>query len=244
MARVFIVLALVALATAAPQSVDNPMLAGKFEGDMILPKGFNLGDLRNGIIGTQYRWANKIVPVQYDTGFTAAERSVIDSGLNDIATKTCIQFVTRTNEANYVFINRGGANSGCWSYVGRQGGRQELNLQAGNPGCIHLGIVAHEMIHAIGFFHEQSRTDRDEYVTINWSNIQSGTENNFDKYTSGQVSDQGVSYDYGSLMHYGAYDFAVNPNVPTIIVPAGVSIGQRNGVSEKDAQKIRNMYQC
>jgi len=244
MFRFVIALALVALATAAPKSSSNPMLAGHFEGDMILPKGFNIHDMKNGIIGNNYRWPGAVVPIQIDTGFNTAERSTIQEGLDDISRQTCIRFVIRSNEANYVFIQRGGANSGCWSYVGRQGGRQELNLQAGNPGCVFKGIVAHEMIHAIGFFHEQSRTDRDDYVTINWSNIQSGTESNFDKYSSGQVSDQGVSYDYGSLMHYGAHDFAINPNVPTIIVPNGVSIGQRNGVSAKDAQKLRNMYSC
>lgn len=244
MARALIILALVAFASAAPQSVQNPEHAGFFEGDMRLPEGLDIRHMRNGIIGNNYRWPGGVVPIQIDSGFTSAERNVIQQGLDDISSKTCIRFVTRSNEANYVFMQRGGANSGCWSYVGRIGGRQILNLQAGNPGCVFKGIVAHEMIHAIGFFHAQSRTDRDNYVTINWSNIQSGTEGNFEKYTSGQVSDQGVSYDYGSLMHYGAYDFAINPNVPTIIVPNGVSIGQRNGVSDKDAQQIRNMYSC
>lgn len=33
-------------------------------------------------------------------------------------------------------------------------------------------------------------------------------------------------------MHYGAYGFAVDPTIPTIIVPDGVSIGQRVGFSE------------
>lgn len=63
---------------------------------------------------------------------------------------------------------------GCWSYIGRQGGKQDVNIQPGNTGCVYKGIIAHELIHAIGYFHEQSRTDRDKYVTIHWGNIIKG----------------------------------------------------------------------
>ena len=52
------------------------------------------------------------------------------------------------------------------------GGGQVLSLQAG--GCTYIGTVAHELIHALGFFHEQSRNDRDTYVTVNYANILSG----------------------------------------------------------------------
>ena len=64
-------------------------------------------------------------------------------------------------------------------------------------------MIAHEIGHAIGFVHEQSRPDRDEYVNIIESNIMSGKEHNFVKYSDRTVNNHGVAYDYGSLMHYG-----------------------------------------
>ena len=58
------------------------------------------------------------------------------------------------------------------------GGAQTLSL---DPSCFRCtatgcvsGTVIHEFLHALGFHHEQSRTDRDDYVTINWDNIQPG----------------------------------------------------------------------
>lgn len=59
----------------------------------------------------------------------------------------------------------------CWSYVGRLGGGQQLNL--GN-GCDTIAVVVHETLHALGFLHEHNRPDRDQYVAINTVNIEAG----------------------------------------------------------------------
>ena len=64
-------------------------------------------------------------------------------------------------------------------------------------------IIVHELGHAIGFYHEQARPDRDGYVKINYQNVKKGKENNFQKKSTSQVNSRGVGYDYGSVMHYG-----------------------------------------
>lgn len=95
-----------------------------------------------------------------------------------------------------------GENSGCWSYVGRISGLQYLNLQSFDRevGCFRLYTIVHEFLHALGFFHMQSATERDEYVRIVWDKIQSGTEGNFDAYGSDYITNYKVEYDYGSVM--------------------------------------------
>lgn len=59
----------------------------------------------------------------------------------------------------------------CWSYVGRMGGSQTVSI---GSGCERLATVVHEMMHAIGIYHQQSRTDRDGYITIETQNIDAG----------------------------------------------------------------------
>ena len=59
----------------------------------------------------------------------------------------------------------------CFSAIGRQGGKQRISV---GEGCEYKGTVMHEMMHALGFFHEQSRTDRDDYIMVLWWNIEPG----------------------------------------------------------------------
>ncbi|ODM88798.1 Zinc metalloproteinase nas-6 [Orchesella cincta] len=161
-------------------------------------------DIKSGIIGTgtdgQIRQFRTQFPQHLVRKFASnEERNIVLGALAEISEKTCIRFVERAGQSDYVSIVRGEPNSGCWSYVGRIGGGQILNLQPGPGPHWHFhGIAAHEMIHALGFYHEQSRADRDDYVTIMWDNITPGTEGNFDKYSSSQVDPQGVPYDYGA----------------------------------------------
>ncbi|RXG70391.1 Zinc metalloproteinase nas-13 [Armadillidium vulgare] len=80
----------------------------------------------------------------------------------------------------------------CSSSVGRVGGKQTVSLGAG---CVYFGIILHELMHAVGFWHEQSRADRNDYVRINWGNIRNGMEYNFQKYDWTIIQNLGVNYD-------------------------------------------------
>jgi len=123
-----------------------------------------------------------------------------------------ITFVKRDGEEAYVeFIPA----DGCWSGVGYSGKKQQIGLALG---C-RVGETVHEIGHMLGLWHEQSRSDRDDYVDIRWCNIQEKHRHNFLKRTK-RGEDVGP-YDYKSIMHYNWLSFSKN-GLPTIVERKGM----------------------
>ncbi|KAG5833153.1 hypothetical protein ANANG_G00272820 [Anguilla anguilla] len=174
-----------------------------------------------------------IISPQYDS----MDRMTIETGMQDISSGTCVKFVPRSHEADYLDIQPKG---GCWSFLGVVGGAQPVSLET--PGCMWAGVASHELMHALGFVHEQSRSDRDRYVTILWDNILQDQVHNFKKYVTNNLN---TAYDYTSIMHYGRYAFSEDGD-PTIVPKPDpfVQIGQRDGPSALDIQKINALYNC
>ena len=151
-----------------------------------------------------FKWPNGIVPYQMSTNLTASARNSLNYAINHWNNSgTGVQLVPRTNQTDYIYMIDGVNN--CWSALGHQGGYQELGLGAG---C-GAGAAVHEIAHALGFSHEQSRTDRDNYVTIVWNNIAPAMQYNFQKITFQEGFDYGT-YDYYSIMHYFDTAFTIN----------------------------------
>jgi hypothetical protein len=100
--------------------------------------------------------------------YIAKEIQEIKEGMKMIESKTCIRFIERTDQENWIRIQ---SLDGCWSELGKfvKKGPQSLSLE--KPGCIYRHIVAHEFIHALGFHHEQVRPDRDDFVEVLYQNI-------------------------------------------------------------------------
>ncbi|XP_042565068.1 meprin A subunit beta-like [Clupea harengus] len=155
--------------------------------------------------------------------------------------KSCINFIPRQNENYFIDIQKLG---GCFSYIGKQiPGGQVLSI---GSGCAFVAIVEHELLHALGFFHEQSRYDRDDHVTIIWDNIQEGKENNFIKASEDESSLLDTSYDYTSVMHYDKDAFS-NGTGSTIITKQPEFqdvIGNRIEMSSTDALELNRLYNC
>jgi len=188
------------------------------------------------ITGQKYRWPGALMPYVIDSGLP--NKSRVTDAIAHWQAETNVRFVLRTSAnasqyPNYVRVFKG---NGCWSSVGMRGGKQEISLA---DGC-GFGAAVHEFGHAWGLWHQQSREDRDAYVTIKWANIQSGKSSNFNQHISD--GDDIGAYDYSSIMHYGAYAFSKN-GLPTIVAKqAGVTLGQRNGLTPGDVAAIHHIY--
>lgn len=200
----------------------NPEELGAYvEGD-ILFTGQRAG--RNGLAKQTARWSNGIVPFVIEGNFNNRDMGIIEEAVMEYHRKTCIRFVPRSSETDYISLVSG--RSGCWSAVGRTGGRQEVNLQS--PGCLtKVGTAIHELMHALGFLHEQNRHERDDYVRIQFQNIQPKAVGNFDKASAASTVDFGVPYDYGSVMHYSSSAFSTNGQ-PTIIARVSILFTIKN----------------
>ncbi|GFY21411.1 astacin-like metalloprotease toxin 1 [Trichonephila clavipes] len=214
-------------------ALQNPDL---FQGDIL---GFDPDD-RNVIPHLQMRWTNKKVPYIIDSTLSRST-ALIQAAMNDYHVNTCIRFVPRTTEKNYIKLFSG---QGCYSYVGMiNRGEQPLSL---GPGCLYKGTIVHELGHAIGFFHEQNRSDRDQYLVIYWENISKGMETQFALLAPNQNLLL-TAFDHDSIMLYGNYAFSKDRKSLTMVAKNGKRLLEpydKAGLTSSDIQRVRKMYNC
>jgi hypothetical protein len=194
-----------------------------------------------------FKWPNGQIPVEidqsvYDTNNCLAVKEALDY----INANTLLIFYPRKNEDDYVSIvvSDGAANgAGGNSFVGKQGGKQIITLLKGR---FNSYTLVHELMHSAGVFHEQSRSDRDNYISIDISNVIPGAEHNFQ--IEGDATAHG-NFDYCSIMQYPSYAFAVDPTKPVITCRsngAAVScpdcMGKQAGLSSLDSKGISDYY--
>lgn len=127
----------------------------------------------------------------------------------------------------------------CLSYLGRVQGHQPIYL---SDKCSEREI-GHEILHALGFVHEQSRPDRDRYLRILWPNIQEQHQDQFMTVPEGLFEAlRERPFDYRSVMLYHAEAFAKQPGLLTL-----ESLGQAidpvaSGLSDEDLARIWLLY--
>ncbi|XP_020901461.1 zinc metalloproteinase nas-4, partial [Exaiptasia diaphana] len=220
-----------------------------FEGDMLLTPSQRYaamvgGDVSKAEMGRasvfKNLWPGAVLPYVIDNELKRSSRAMnaIRESMKIWETKTCVRFKQRTTERNYAYFHKG---AGCTSYVGVQGGRQMISLASG---CWHTYITVHEIGHCLGFYHEQSRPDRDNYVNIYWNNIYPQYKFAFNKYPRSTIDSLGTPYDYKSIMHYEAYDFSKNRRVTIAAKKSGIVLSNRVGPTDIDIKQMNLMYKC
>ncbi|CAK5044745.1 unnamed protein product [Meloidogyne enterolobii] len=134
----------------------------------------------NALKNHQLIWPNGVVPYELDEAFSISEVKLLQKAFRIYRRRTfgCIHFKPRNFENDYLNIVRG---NGCYSQVGKTGGKQELSL---GQGCLFNETIIHELMHSLGFWHEHSRADRDNHIIIRWENILPGLDSQFDIFTN------------------------------------------------------------
>ncbi|XP_066297285.1 low choriolytic enzyme-like [Branchiostoma lanceolatum] len=164
----------------------------------------------------------------------------IEAVMREFAARTCLHFVPRTDQKSYLRIRKART---CSTTVGRKGGPQTVNL---NGACAkRKGPIQHELMHTIGFLHEQSRADRDKHIKILWDNIKNGRKANFKAAGVKGYTLLGLPYDTRSVMHYGPKAFSKNRRLPTMVsTDRTKGIGGSRGWTDLDVLKVNTLYQC
>ena len=181
------------------------------EGDILFPAPSREPHATTRTRGTM-RWPGGVIPYTIDPALTNQVR--VTDAIAHWASQTRFRFVVRTNETDYVTFR---PSDGCSSSAGRVGGQQFINLA---DGCT-TGSTIHEIGHAIGLWHEQSRADRDKHVIVNLANVEAGKEHNFTTFAEKGNDGRDVgAYDLSSIMHYGPLAFSAN-GLPTITLLDG-----------------------
>ncbi|XP_033742071.1 zinc metalloproteinase nas-4-like [Pecten maximus] len=152
------------------------------------------------------------------------------------------------NQSQSIFFVKG---DGYYTAVGKTASSSSphnISLAAIEKG--KSGSIVHELMHAMGFWHEHVRPDRDKYITVNKRNIKKMKEIYFIRLNSNEVQGDftDIKYDPCSLLHYGEYAFSNAKGKKTItskqILPDGCEMGQRREATRSDIERIRKMFKC
>jgi uncharacterized protein (TIGR03437 family) len=151
--------------------------------------------------------------------------------------QTRLRIVARTSEPNYVeFMRNTSAGAVCEADEGMQGGQQSIML----PDSCTTGMIVHEIGHSWGLGHEQSRNDRNTWVTVLYQMADKRYYRAFDQAPSLR-RDVGY-YDYDSIMHYPLGNFSTTGLGTLETVPVGIPIGQRTALSAEDIDSVERLY--
>lgn len=225
--------------------VDVPPGYVLFQGDMLLPQQFAAPDaVWGGQVWVTY-WPDGRIPYDFDNNSNPTdymrdqarlamqiwEAEVPELDFVECANNNC----QAAGESNYVTYVNSSFNR---SYVGMIGGQQEIEIYNWS----YEYIIAHEIMHALGFWHEQSSPIRDTYVQINWANVDPNYTDNFDIQTNAEHTD----YDFDSVMHYPDDAFSINGQPTITVLPPYQAwqslIGQRSHLSAKDVEAVEQVY--
>src|SRR4029077_332603 len=195
-----------------------------FQGDIILESA---GIDSVSVAYNQFLWPK--IGNQYQIPYIVASGSGNLTNLNTAiaqfnSTFSNIKFVARTTETDYVnfSFNPSDNSAQCEANVGRVGGEQQVGGAGGSSNPCTVGTILHEMGHTIGLWHEQSRPDRNTYISVNYGNLIKGSISNFNQIFDNVQTP--TLFDYASIMESPPFSFSRNGGPAIESIPAGIPL--------------------
>lgn len=181
-------------------------------------------------------WPSSTIPYYVQPNVPNPER--IFKALSYLSEKTVLEFVP-IEEGTQDAIVFETTMDHCFSYVGRVTGPQPLYI---SDGCEWFNI-AHEVLHALGFMHEHSRPDRDQYISIQWNAIPEEFQSQFAIWPEELVQSWlNYSYDIKSIMHYPSQSLKPGSTTPSLLRADGSFLQPNKELSPLDVQKVNDLF--
>lgn len=180
-------------------------------------------------------WPNARVPYTLDPNFDNNQRAEVAQAFENYHSKTCVRFVPKqATDNDYVTILRDDNTCGV-AEICRKGGAQYAKF---GGQCISSGTMSHELGHTLCFMHEQSRPDRDTYISWD-TNVYGCTVQ--EKLSANDWTTLDLLYDYVSLQHYEGecYNGCIKPKIPGV-----TKCGSGGDLSVLDVEKVNAYYDC
>uniref|UniRef100_A0A182R0T2 Metalloendopeptidase n=1 Tax=Anopheles farauti TaxID=69004 RepID=A0A182R0T2_9DIPT len=232
----------IALQVAGSDAKRFEELGNRHQGDIVLT-GIQSDAATGGgipIMQDASKWTKGIVPFELSPVFSQPQVDKIMSAMHAISSRSCVRFVIRLS-THRQFLNITASPTGCWASLGMNPLSNQLNLHP--DGCLQTGVIVHQLLHALGLTHPQTRPDRDFYVLVQEDAIDASEKANLQKYRPGVIEDFGLPYDYESILHCQSDAFGSETSNRATVVPLDdVQIGQREELSLKDIRKLNKMY--
>lgn len=188
------------------------------------------------VIMNGFRWPGGVVPYTINSDLSSST-TLIRQSMNSIENASGVRFVQRTNQSNYVTFRSSPIERNCTANPGMRGGQQFITL---GSGCLVPYVITHEILHALGFKHTHSRSDREQHVIIYWNRIQPDFHSAYEMVNVNTHQNVGP-YDFSSVMHYMGHEFAITEGTRTMVRRSNptaslggtsLSVGDRNTLVE------------
>ncbi len=188
------------------------------------------------------KWRNGIVPVLFDQTVSQANRTMFFAACEEWQEAANVRCTSRTNERNYLYVTDDD-NQGCYTDVGAGISNARRIFNFGIGWCWYREGMIHELGHVLGLMHEHQRPDRDKFISIRLSGVESNHTFAYKKFRTSRVYSP---YDFHSIMHYHQLAYSKDGGAVIIAKEAYTvyqdTMGRATELSHGDKSVIARLY--